>query len=103
MLEVSGKEDREEGLTEEARCRRFKQVNQRSACGPDEVPGAVLKHCPDSLAPVFMRLFQMALDSDHIPAIGKSSHVVPVPKEPSPSVLSDHHPVVLMSVLILLS
>ena len=100
---MSGKEDREEGLTEEAGCRRFKQVNQRSACGPDEASGAVLKHCHDSLAQVFTRLFQMALDSDHIPAIGKSSHVIRIPKEPSPSVLSDHHPVVLTSVLILLS
>ena len=44
-------EDREEGLTEEEEVSgRFKRVKQRSAWGQNEVPGAVLRHCPDSLA-----------------------------------------------------
>ena len=78
LVEVSRGEHREEILTEGEVSRCFKQVNQRSACGPDEIPGAVLKHCHDSLAPVFTRLFQRSLDSGHIPLIWKSSHVIPV-------------------------
>lgn len=79
VMEVSEKEHREEGLILEEVSRRFRQVNQHSACGPVAVPGDVLKHCHDSLAPVFARLFQRSLDLGHIPLIWKSSNVIPVP------------------------
>ena len=91
-------EQREEVLTEEEVSRRFRLVSQRSACGPDVIPGAVLKHCQDSLAPVFTTLFQRSLESGHIPSIWKSSNVVPVPKEPSPSALNDYRPIALTSI-----
>ena len=81
LAEVNRMEQREEVLTEEEVSRRFRLVSQRSACGPDEIPGAVLKHCHDSLAPVFTALFQRSLESGHIPSIWKSSNVVPVPKK----------------------
>ena len=91
-------EQREEVLTEEEVSRRFRLVSQRSACGPDEIPGAVLKYCHDSLAPVFTTLFQRSLESGHIPSIWKSSNVVPVPKKPSPSALNDYRPIALTSI-----
>ena len=78
--------------------RRFRLVSQRSACGPDEIPGAVLKYCHDSLAPVFTTLFQRSLESGHIPSIWKCSNVVPVPKKPSLSALNDYRPIALTSI-----
>ena len=50
LAEVNRMEQREEVLTEEEVSRHFRLVSQHSACGPDEIPGAVLKHCHDSLA-----------------------------------------------------
>ena len=49
LVEVNRREQIEEVLIEEV-SRRFRLVSQRSACGLDEIPGAVLKHCHDSLA-----------------------------------------------------
>ena len=98
LAEVNRMEQREEVLTEEEVSRRFRLVSQRSACGPDEIPGAVLKHCHDSLAPVFTILFQRSLELGHIPSIWKSSTVVPVAKKPSPSALNDYRPIALRSV-----
>ena len=98
LAEANRMEQREEVLTEEEVSRRFRLVSQRSACGPDEIPGAVLKHCHDSLASVFTTLFQRSLESGHIPSIWKSSNVVPVPKKPSPSALNDYRPIALTSI-----
>ena len=79
LVEVNWREQREEVLTEEEVSRRFRLVSQR------EIPGAVLKHCHDSLAPVFTTLFQRSLESGHIPSIWKSSNVVPCLLYTSPS------------------
>ena len=98
LAEVNRMEQREEVLTEEEVSRCFRLVSQRSACGPYEIPGVVLKHCHDSLAPVFTTLFQRALESGHIPSIWKSSNVVPVPKKTSPSALNDYRPIALTSI-----
>ena len=98
LAEVNRMEQREEVLTEEEVSRLFRLVSQRNACGPDEIPGTVLKHCHDSLAPVFTALFQRSLESGHTPSIWKSSNVVPVPKKPSPYALDDYRPIVLTSI-----
>ena len=62
----------------------FNKLNPRSAHGPDNITGIVLKRCSASLSPVFTRLFQESLDSGHIPLLWKTSTVVPVPKKPYP-------------------
>ena len=95
LAEVNKREDKQEVLTVEEVSACFKGVNPRSACGPDAVTGAVLKHCHSSLAPVFTNLFQKSLDSSHIPPIWKTSEIVPFPKKPSPSVRYDYRPVAL--------
>ena len=66
-MEVSEKEHREEGLILEEVSRRFRQVNQHSACGPVAVPGDVLKHCHYSLAPVFATVPEVARLGSHSP------------------------------------
>jgi hypothetical protein len=84
LAELSKKDDRIEEITEEEVSQQFKHVNPRSACGPDSLPGAVLKHCHDSLAPVFRVLFQECLDADQIPLLWKTSNIIPVPKKTFP-------------------
>ena len=95
LAELAQREARHEELTEEEVSRRFQQVNPRSACGPDQLPGVVLKHCHDSLAAVFRVLFQRSLDSGHIPSLWKTSTIIPVPKKPSITTLNDYRPVAL--------
>lgn len=51
----------------------------------------------DQLSSILQRMFQMSLDRNYIPEIGKSSIVVPVPKTLSPKKLKDFWPVALTS------
>ncbi|KAL8566693.1 hypothetical protein ACOMHN_050342 [Nucella lapillus] len=98
LEKLNGRDENEEVLTNEEVSQRFRQVNPRSACGPDELLGVVLKHCHDSLATVFRLLFQHFLDSGYIPPIWKASTIIPIPKKPSPSTLNDYRPVALTSI-----
>ncbi|KAL8583159.1 hypothetical protein ACOMHN_046543 [Nucella lapillus] len=98
LEKLNGRDDNQEVLTNEEVSQRFRQVNPRSACGPDELPGVVQKHCHDSLATVFRLLFQHSLDSGYIPLIWKASTIIPIPKKPSPSTLNDYRPVALTSI-----
>ncbi|KAL8579300.1 hypothetical protein ACOMHN_010884 [Nucella lapillus] len=98
LEKLNGRDENEEVLTNEEVSQRFRQVNPRSACGPDELPGVVLKHCHNSLATVFRLLFQHSLDSGYIPPIWKASTIIPIPKKPSPSTLNDYRPVALTSI-----
>jgi hypothetical protein len=76
----------------------FQNINVRSAHGPDNIPGMILKRCHLSLAPVFTKLFQESLDTGEVPTLWKTAVVVPVPKKPSPKVNNDYRPVALTSV-----
>ncbi|XP_070184747.1 uncharacterized protein [Littorina saxatilis] len=76
----------------------FKKVKARSAAGPDNITGRRLRECGDSLAPVYRELFQRSLDEHSIPAIWKSSILVPVPKKPNPLTLNDYRPVAHTSI-----
>ena len=83
--------------TEEVR-NRFRKTNSRSACGPDHIPGAVLRQCHSSLVSIFTRLFQLSLDTGYIPLLWETATVVPVPKKASSKALNDYRPVVLTSI-----
>ena len=83
--------------TDEVRA-SFKKVKARSAAGPDNITGRLLRECGDSLAPVYRELFQRSLDEHSIPAIWKSSTIVPVPKKRAPATMNDYRPVALTSI-----
>ena len=76
----------------------LRQINARRACGPDHLPGVVLRHCHESLAPVFRALFQLSLDSGRVPSLWKSSTIIPIPKKASPKALNDYRPVALTAI-----
>ena len=75
----------------------FQNLNIRSACGPDNISGLVLKKCSSSLSPVFAKLFQKSLDSSQVPVVWKTSSLVPVPKNRNPKEKNDYRPVALTS------
>eukprot|EP00745_Piridium_sociabile_P003480 TRINITY_DN12039_c0_g1_i1.p1 TRINITY_DN12039_c0_g1~~TRINITY_DN12039_c0_g1_i1.p1 ORF type:complete len:561 (-),score=151.19 TRINITY_DN12039_c0_g1_i1:152-1588(-) len=76
----------------------FRKVRARSAAGPDNISGRLLRECCESLAPVFLELFQRSLDEGIVPRIWKSSIIVPVAKKRSPAELNDYRPVALTSI-----
>lgn len=86
-------------ITAEEVCRTFKKINPRKAVGPDRIRGRVLKECREKLSPVFGQLFQMLLDTHHIPRAWKTSLIVPVLKMSKPTVLNDYQPVALTSIV----
>ncbi|KAK1784066.1 hypothetical protein P4O66_021738, partial [Electrophorus voltai] len=86
-------------ITESDVRRVFKRVNTRKAMGPDGICGRVLKACTDQLAPVFTDIFNLSLTLGIVPSSFKRSTIVPVPKKPRPSDLSDYRPVTLTSVV----
>ena len=65
----------------------------------DGICGRVLRCCADQLGSVFTHLFQISLDSGHIPALWKFSDIVPLPKKTNPKQPNDFRPVALTSVV----
>ena len=86
-------------ITNDDVLRTFKQLNVRKSCGPDNLPGIVLKECGEQLCSIFQKLFQWSVNSYQIPTIWKTSNIIPVPKKAGPSVLNDYRPVALTSIV----
>ncbi|KAK9535832.1 hypothetical protein VZT92_008187 [Zoarces viviparus] len=79
--------------------RLFKKQNPRKAAGPDLISPSTLKYCADQLSLVFTDIFNTSLESCHVPACFKVSTIIPVPKKPRITGLSDYRPVTLTSVV----
>lgn len=77
----------------------FRNCNTRKSPGPDNIEGAVLKHCAEQLAPVFTDIFRSSLNLQKVPSIWKTSTIIPVPKIPRPSEPNDFRPIALTSLV----
>ena len=87
-------------IVEEYEVRRlFEKKNSRKAAGPDGVFSSTLKHCADQLAPIFTTIFNSSLQLSQVPCSCKVSTIIPMPKKPKPTSLSDYRPVSLTSVV----
>ena len=76
----------------------FKQLKIGKSCGPDNLPGIVLKECGEQLCDVFQKIFQWSVNSACIPTLWKTSNIIPVPKKNNPVVNNDYRPVALTSI-----
>jgi hypothetical protein len=76
----------------------FNKIKIHKACGPDGLLGIVIKECREQLADVFMRLYQISLDTHVVPLMWKMSNIIPIPKKPRPATLNDYRPVALTSI-----
>ena len=74
-------------------------INTKKAAGPDGVGGKVLKECRLQLYPTLQKLFQNSIDTHHLPALWKTSEIVPVPKMSLPKVRNDLRPVALTAIV----
>lgn len=77
----------------------FRNINSKSASGPDDGSGKILKLCSDSLAPVLTELLQRSLSEGYIPKVWKISTIIPVPNKRSSSQTNDYRPVAHISIV----
>lgn len=76
---------------------QLRKLNVNKAPGPDGIMPRVLKVCADQLCDVLHYLFTLSLSVSKVPAIWKTSCIVPVPKKPNAKALKDLRPIALTS------
>ncbi|XP_073674252.1 uncharacterized protein [Garra rufa] len=77
--------------------RELKKTKARKATGPDNINSRVLRECADQLCEVVLFMFNLSLSLERVPALWKTSCVVPVPKISHPKELNHYRPVALTS------
>ena len=79
----------------------FRDINTKSASGPDDGSGKTLKLCSDSLAPVLTELLQRSFNEVHnfIPKVWKMSAIIPDQTKLSSSQMNDYRPVAQTSIV----
>ena len=75
--------------------KQLERLHQRKAADPDSISPRVLKTCASQLSPVLQHLYNLSLGQERIPVLSKTSYLVPVPKNSTPSDLNDY-PHILM-------
>ncbi|TWW79253.1 hypothetical protein D4764_10G0002830 [Takifugu flavidus] len=77
--------------------RELERLNQRKAAGPDGISPRVLKSCSRQLCGILQHLFNQSFHLQRIPALWKTSCLVPVPKKTHPVAPSDYRPIAVTS------
>ena len=80
-------------------CEKLLVVNSSKICGPDNIPGRLLKEFAYLFAEPVAKIFNMSLSSGIVPNIWKDSHITPIPKVKQPTDEADTRPISLTSCL----
>ena len=75
----------------------LRKISPTKAVGPDKINPRVLKSSAPQLCGVLQYLFSLSLSLQKVPALWKTSCIVPVPKTPRPCAQNDFRPVALTS------
>lgn len=73
-------------------------MNQTKACGPDDIPAAIIRNCADALYFYFTRLFEKSLSEIDMPDDWKLARVVPLHKSGVRNSVQNYRPVSLTSI-----
>ena len=66
-------------------CEKMVAINPFKTCGPDNIPGRILKEFAHLFAEPVATIFNSSLSSGFFPKIWKDSHIVPIPKIKQPT------------------
>ena len=70
-------------------------LNQKKACGNDNIPAAFLKHCAEELSPMLAFIIHQSLDNKTVPDDWKRALVTPIFKKGARSKCENYRPVLL--------
>ena len=74
-------------------------LDPNKACGPDNIPGRLLKITAAAISPSLCRLFNMSLSQGSVPAIWKKANITPIHKGDDPSLPANYRPISLLCIL----
>ena len=73
-------------------------ININKACGPDEIPGIVLKMCSNSVALPLSIIYRLIYNTGSLPLQWKLSNIVPIFKKGDSKKVSNYRPISLLSI-----
>ena len=73
-------------------------INTSKACGPDEIPGIVLKTCSNTLAFLLSIIYKLVYNTGSVPLQWKLSNIVPIFKKGENKIVSNYRPVSLLCI-----
>ena len=86
-------------LTESEVIKALEDLDPKKACGPDGIPGQLLKTTAKEIAPSLCRLFNLSLSLGSVPASWKLANVTPVFKKDDPSLATNYRPISLLCIV----
>ena len=75
-------------------------INASKACGPDFLPGFLLKHCAEFIATPLAYLFNLSVRTGKLPQDWVTGNVVTVFKRNKKNIVSNYRPISLTSLVI---
>ena len=86
-------------LTENEVFKALDGLNSSKACGPDGIPGKLLKMTANIIAPSLCQIYNLSLYQGVVPACWKLANVTPVFKKDDPTLASNYRPISLLSII----
>ena len=86
-------------LTENEVFKALDGLDPSKACGPDGIPGKLLKMTANIIAPSLCYIYNLSLSQGVVPACWKLANVTPVFKKDDPTLASNYRPISLLSII----
>ena len=74
-------------------------LDPNKACGPDNIPGALLKNTAAEIAPFLCKIFNFSLSRGVVPVLWKRANVTPVFKKDDPTLAENYRPISLLCIV----
>ena len=79
-------------FTQEDIIKTIKEIDESSACGPDDIPAIVLKRCCNAISEPILYIWEQSFDTAIIPQLHKEQLITPVHKKGSRAKPEEYRP-----------